>query len=200
MEKIPGPILVLGGTALTLGLFAVFGAFPPLLPHPWGVPCTDPMAQRLGLAIGLGLGLQLWAGARRRGLRWWLGAQAVLLVLVAWLGFYPISPLFSSGRIPILQGFVVITQARDALELPPGATITLTNGRPAAIRALTLTRNTPFARCYWMSTRGGTLDDPSACDTVYVPPSEEFDILKVSLEPGCGLPRAVGQLKISILP
>jgi hypothetical protein len=51
-----------------------------------------------------------------------------------------------------------------------------------------------------MSASGGALDDPQSCATVYVPPQADYDILKVSLQPGCGLPRSVGQIKISILP
>jgi hypothetical protein len=182
---------------LTAILFALFRALPPF------VPCADPTAQSLGLALcvvlGLSLGLLLLARAQLQGVRWrWaLGAQVALLTLTAWLGFYPLSPLFAGGRIPVLQGFSVMTRTRGTVNVAPGGVVTLGNGSPAAVRALTLVGE---VRCRWMSARGGALDDPQSCITDYVPPQAEYDILKVSLQPGCGLPRSVEQLKISILP
>ena len=185
--------LLLASAALTGGLFAGFRALPPL------VPCADPTAQSLTLALCVTLVLQLLADARWLGgcFRWVTGAQAALVLLVAWMGFYPLSPLFSSGRIPVLQGFTVITRARGAVNVAPGAIVTLSGGRPAAIQPLTLIEDVD---CAWVSTSGGALDDPQSCAIVYVPPQADYDILKVSLQPGCGLPRSVGQIKISILP
>ncbi len=163
------------------------------------IPCADPTARRLGLVLCAWLGLSLLAGARRwsRLAFWVLGAQATLLLLTAWLGFYPLSPLFRSGRIPVLQGFSVLTRARGTVIVAPGGVVTLGSGSPAAVRVLTLGAD---PGCRWMSTRGGALDDPQGCVTDYVPPQAEYDILKVSIQPGCGLPRSVGQVKISILP
>jgi hypothetical protein len=59
---------------------------------------------------------------------------------------------------------------------------------------------TDAVRCDWSSANGGALDDPQSCDVVYNPPRAEYDILKVSIRPGCGLPNSIGQIKISILP
>lgn len=187
------PLLLLASAALTGGLFAVLKTLLPL------VPCADPTAQNLTLALCVTLVLQLLADARWLGgrFRWVAGVQAALTLLVVWMGFYPLSPLFSSGRIPVLQGFTVITQARGTVNVAPGAIVTLAGGRPAAIQPLTLTED---LRCSWMSETGGALDDPQSCAIVYVPPQREYDILKVSLQSGCGLPRSVGQIKISILP
>ena len=185
--------LLLVTATLTI-IFAVFLVIPPL------IPCADPTAQSLTLALCAGLGFQLLAGARLLGdrrFRLALGIEAALLLLTAWLGFYPVSPLYVSGRIPVLQGFSVMTRARGTVNVAPGGVVTLGNGSPAAVRALTLLAD---ARCYWMSTRGGALDDPRSCITDYVPPQGEYDVLKVSIQPGCGLPRSVGQVKISILP
>ena len=179
---------LLASAALTGGLFVVFRAMPPL------IPCADPTAQSLTLALCITLVFQLLAGGR---FRWVAGAQAALVLLVVWMGFYPLSPLFSSGRIPVLQGFTIITRARGTANVAPGAIVTLRSGKPAAIQPLTLIDD---LRCAWMSASGGALDDPQSCAIVYVPQQREYDILKVSLQPGCGLPRSVGQIKVSILP
>jgi hypothetical protein len=188
------PLLLLASAILTGGLFVFFRALPPL------TPCADATAQSLGLALCFGLGFSLLTGARlwrERRFRWALGIQAALLMLTVWLGFYPISPFFAGRRIPILQGFSITTRTRGTRDVAPGGVVTLSSGAPAAIRALTLVADT---RCRWMSAQGGALDDPQSCATVYIPPQAERDILKVSLQPGCGLPRSVEQLKISILP
>jgi hypothetical protein len=194
VKKLSLPILLPTSAALTAILFAVFRALPPF------VPCADPTAQSLGLALCVVAGLQLLVGARLladRRVRWVLGIEMALLALTAWLGFYPVSPLFASGRILVLQGFSVMTRTRGTVNVAPGSVVTLGSGSPAAVRALTLGGD---VRCRWMSTRGGALDDPQSCITDYVPPQAEYDILKVSLQPGCGLPHSVEQLKISILP
>ena len=187
--------VLITGFALTGGLFAAFAVLPLF------VPCADPTAQHLGLALFLGLGFQLLAGARRladRRFRWALAAQAALLLLTIWLGVYPLSPLFSSGRIPVVQGFSVLTRTRGTVNVASEGVVTLGSGIPAAVQALTLVEGN--IHCRWMSTRGGVLDDPQSCATVYVPPPADYDILKVSIQPGCGLPRSVEQIKISILP
>lgn len=185
-------MLLMLNAILTGGLFAAFEwLLPPL------VPCTDLTAQNLGLALFLGLGFQLLMAARFGDghLHWVAGAYIVLILLVVWLGFYPVSPLVSSGHIPILRGFTVLTNTRGAVNVASGAVVTIDSGKPAAVQVLTLVDDT---RCRWMSTTGGVLDDPQSCATVYIPPQAEYDILKVSLQPGCGLPHSVAQIKISI--
>jgi hypothetical protein len=194
VKKLSLPIILLAGLALAAGLFAVFSALPPVL------PCTYPAAQSLVLALGALLLIYFFSGPR-----WLPGARArylavtaVLIGLVAWLGFYPLSPLgFSTGRIPVLRGFTVVTRARSTVNIAPGAVLTLGSGVPAAIQPVTLPGD---MRCTWMSTRGGALDEPSSCAVVYVPPQADYDILKLSLQPGCGLPRSVERIRISILP
>jgi hypothetical protein len=188
MKYFPFAVL-LGSLMLIVGGFAALRALTPL------IPCTDHTAQSLALALLVGIIFQLFAGTRLRGgwLRWTLSVEAVLLLIVAWLGFYPISPL----PIPTFQGFSILTQVRGRVTILPGGMVTLASGSLAAIHPLTLTGE---AHCRWISSFGGALDDPGSCDVVYVPPQREYDILKLSLEPGCGLPRSVEQLKISILP
>jgi hypothetical protein len=52
-----------------------------------------------------------------------------------------------------------------------------------------------------MSSNGGAFDDPTSCDTAYLSPEGvEFDILHVHINPGCHLPAAHGEIKVSILP
>lgn len=192
MTKISAPLLFLASMALTSGLFVAFeGLLPPV------VPCTALTAQNLGLALCLGLGFQLLAAARFEGggLRWGIGVHIALILLVVWLGFYPLSPLVSSGHIPVLRGFTVLTKARGEVNVAPGAVVTIDSGKPAAVQALTLVTDT---RCRWMSAQGGDLEDPQSCATVYIPPQAEYDILKVSMQPACGLPHSVAQIKISI--
>lgn len=194
VKKLSLTMIIVASLLLAAGLFAAFNTLRPVL------PCTYPAVQSLALALCVVLTLNLFVSARLLGRQAWyvLGAQAILIVLVAWIGFYPLSPLgFSSGRIPVLRGFTVMTRTRGTWTIAPGEIITLGSGAPAAIQPLTLLTD---VRCSWMSTRGGALDEPQSCATVYVPPQADYDILKVSLQPACGLPHSVAQIKISILP
>ncbi len=178
------------------GIFIVLNA----LPLPPLLACTDPLTQKIALAGSVMLMLQLSVGVKivaqfDRRLR---ALEIVLLLLVVWLGSYPFSPLgFSDGRIPVLRGFSVITPTRREFHILPGEILLLGNGAIAAFKPLMLTGD---VRCNWSSANGGALDDPQSCDVVYNPPDAEYDILKVSIRPGCGLPHSIEQIRVSILP
>jgi hypothetical protein len=181
---------------LALTLFSVWQAWPlPLL-----FPCTQPQAQTVILALFAALAFQILIGAKilPGTSRVTLGLTTTLLLLTFWLGFYPLSPLgFSSGRIPVLSGFFVTTRSRLKSTVAPGEILSLASGLPAAIEPKLLPVN---AKCSWTSVNGGSLDDPQTCDTIYQPPQTEYDLLKIHIQPGCGLPEANAQLKISLLP
>ncbi len=184
MRKLPhlGPLAA--GIALTLGLYAVLTLLPPLL------ACADHTAQNLAVATCAGMGAYLLAGGRSP---WALVGAAIVVMLAGWLGFYPVSLLFKNN----LQGFTVITQRRGSEHIAPGAVLTLAAGQATALQPLSGVSN---LRCNWMSAQGGAFDDPGSCATIYVPPQRESDVLKVSIQPACGLPSLVAQIKISILP
>ena len=173
------------GILLTLGLYPIFGLLPSLL------PCADKTMQTLALAVCGGMGLYLLLGGRSR----WLVAGAVTVALLAlWLGSsYPMNQL----RGPVFGGFTVTTQTRGTFRLAPGTVLTLAAEQPTGLETLTAIA---AVRCNWMSAQGGAFDDPQSCATVYNPPHSESDIIKVSIQPACGLPSVVGQIKVSILP
>ncbi len=164
------------------------------------LPCTYPLAQSLVLAGCAALILQLLAAAKivpkyRKVL---VVIDITLVLLTLWLGSYLFSPLgFSDGRIRVLRGFLITTAARGSSNVASGEIIFMGVGSTAAISPVLLAGN---VRCNWLSVNGGALDDPQSCDTFYIPPMREYDILKISIRPGCGLPNSIGQIKISILP
>ena len=184
MKKFPREGWAAAGILLTLALVPVFNRLPPL------VACTDKTAQSLVLALCAGMGLYLLAGGRNL----WLGAGTVsTLLLVLWLGVYPLSPRYRN----VLQGFTVTAQGRGSVRIADGAMVTLAAGQPAALGPLTALND---VHCNWMSAQGGDFDDPQGCDTVYIPPhASSYAILKVNIQSAC-LPRTLGQIKISILP
>lgn len=169
-------------------------------PLPLLFPCTHPLAQAAVLTLAVLLAFQLTRFGKilpeNPALTWGLTASGLLLAL--WLGSYPFSPLgFSTGRIPVLRGFFVTSRARPRLTVASGEVISLPAGYPAAIEPSLLTDK---LECTWASLNGGSLDNPAACATVYLPPSGTYDLLKIYLQPACGLPDTSGQLKISVLP
>jgi hypothetical protein len=171
-----------------------------VLPLPLFLPCTDPFAQRVVLTGCAVFVIQVFVGAKiiPQYNRRFLILEAVVILLAAWLGSYPFSPLgFSDGRIPVLRGFSVTTAAGRKSNIVPGEILLLGKGSIAAFKPVMLTGD---VRCNWSSANGGALDDPQSCDVVYSPPGTEYDILKLSIRPGCGLPNSIGQIKISILP
>ncbi len=164
------------------------------------IPCTDNWAQNLIFALIFALVIQIFLVPKilPDHYKSFLAAHAVLVLLTLWFGLFPISPLgYSSGRIPVLRGFVVMTKQKGITGVPLGGDITLGNSAAAAVYPVTVPGD---VRCTWMSANAGALDDPHSCNTAYIPPQADYDILKVSIQPGCGLPTSTGQFKISILP
>ena len=122
----------------------------------------------------------------------------LLLLLLLWLGSYPFSPLgFSNGRIPVLRGFVITMSLRPSLAIASGEIVTIASGSIIGIRSTTLPVD---MSCFWATTNGGEFDDPRTCNTDYSAPPAGFDVLKVDIQPGCHLPNALGEIKITILP
>lgn len=172
---------------LTLSLYAVFEALPPPL------PCTDPIAQNLAWALCAGMGCYFLTGGRSP---WLLGGGMILVVLALWVGSS--QPLLNLRlRAALLLGFDVVTQTNNSQHIRSGDVLTIAAGKPTGLQPRTSLQN---VRCHWMSTRGGIFDDPQSCATVYLPPQSENDIVKVSIQPGCGLSPIIGQIKVSILP
>jgi hypothetical protein len=171
------------------------------LPVPLFLPCTYPFALALLLGLGIMLALNILA-AGILGKPWlarsWLSfiALAVLGMLALWLGSYRYSPLTFSQE-SILRGFQITQQGRNDEFISSGAILVLQAGVPIGISVMP---PAPNARCLWSSLNGGIWDEPGSCDTVYKAPVAEFDLLTVRVYPGCNLPPARGQIRISILP
>ena len=122
-----------------------------------------------------------------------------LILLALWLGTYSISPLgFSSGRIPVAQGFVLTRSMRPDVNIASGETINVVSGSAIGIRAITL----PIGKhCFWLSSKDGSFDDPGSCDIAYMPPTDsDFDLLKVLIQPACHLPEIQEHIKVIVLP
>jgi len=171
------------------------------LPLPQFLPCTYPLAEYSILAICIAFGVQYFAFKSYQlfGYFWIAGMDIGLILLALWLGSYSISPLgFSSGRIPLAQGFVVTRSMRPDVNIASGKTINIVSGSVIAIRTVTL----PIGKnCFWFSSKHGSFDDPRSCDVAYMPPTNsDFDLLKVLIQPSCRLPEVQESLKIIVLP
>ena len=128
-----------------------------------------------------------------------LAACTVLISLALWLGSYQTSPLgFSTGRIPLLRGFRITQAQRGQRDIPLRQVVTLSPGSAIGIDPLLL----PVpATCAWASSNGGAFDDPASCDTAYSPgKGATFDVLRVNVRSACGLPSALGDVRIGVLP
>jgi hypothetical protein len=186
---------------LDLGLFAVLLAGFYFLPLPQFLPCAYPLAEKAVLAL-YGSMLILFLPLKRYRLTTRIliaGINIGLSLLILWLGVYPISPLgFSYGRIPIVQGFVLTQSMRPDAHIASGQTINVIGGAAIAFHVVTL----PVAKnCSWVSTKGGSVDDPTNCDIAYMPPTNsDFDLLKVLIQPACQLPEVQENIKIVVLP
>jgi hypothetical protein len=185
-----------------LGITAILFAGLYFVPLPQILPCTFPLAEKLTLALCAALLIQAFAFIKRYHLRERLLIASInigLSLLVLWLGNYPISPLgFSNGRIPIAQGFILTRLMRTDQYIASGETINLAGGSTTAIavKALPVDR-----KCFWLSTKGGALDDSGDCNIVYMPPTNsDFDLLKAAIQPACHLPAAEESIKILVLP
>jgi hypothetical protein len=163
------------------------------------VPCTDAWADHLILALTLTLVLQIFISQRvlPRRYKFFLLIHIIAVLFALWFGLYSISPLgYSTGRISNLRGFKVITGNQTSIIADKG-TLSLPQGRPVGISPLMLAGNFD---CHWVSANGGELDLPSTCDIVYVPPTADYDILRIRVRSSCGVPSSSGQIKVGILP
>ena len=195
-EKHPFPLALGINAALMMIFFLALDAFP----IPLFLPCTHRFAQSAILAFSATLIIYLGLGTKflPQTTRLSIGLTISLIILALWLGSYPFSPLgFSTGRIPVLQEFAITTRKSSSTRLVPGANLTLASGLPAGIEPVFLLEN---VKCRWFSVNDGILESLEDCNTVYVPPQADYDILKINFQPGCGLPQASAQIKISILP
>ena len=132
-----------------------------------------------------------------RGYRFMMVGQTMLICIILWLGSYQFSPLYTNAN-PLAHGFDVTVGDREKVNIRSGEIITLGQNSTAVIVPLTLPGD-PLS-CTWSSQKGGALDDPGSCETIYAPPAADYDVLRLSVRSSCGLPNAVGQIKISILP
>jgi hypothetical protein len=186
---------------VNLVLFVILFAGFYFLPLPQLLQCTYPLAENSILAICIAFVVQYFAFKSYQlfGYFWIAGMDIGLILLALWLGSYSISPLgFSSGRIPLAQGFVVTRSMRPDVNIASGKTINIVSGSVIAIRTVTL----PIGKnCFWFSSKHGSFDDPRSCDVAYMPPTNsDFDLLKVLIQPSCRLPEVQESLKIIVLP
>ena len=165
------------------------------------VSCIHPMALAGAVALLIAAGLHAaLLRLRRRPARWHvLLAYPTLMLVSIWLGWYPASPLgFSTGAIPLLQGYRILRPQRDAQLLKPRQVVLAATGMTIGIEPVLLPGP---VRCTWSSTTGADIDDPTGCNIAYVSTSgASYDFLKVHITPACGIPSMTGQLHISILP
>jgi hypothetical protein len=174
-----------------------------LLPLP-PMDCLHPPSQSIifAFSVTLILDLPMFVLARTPAaqIRIMVAILLASVVLAWWLGSYQYSPLlgFANGRNSVLSGFRIIRQGRPVATVSSGEVLSLASGSVTAIEALVLPES---ARCNWQSTNGADMDGSDGCNLIYSPPkSAEFDILKVLVVPGCGLPNKTGLIKISRLP
>lgn len=165
------------------------------------IQCLHPVARAVALAVLAAAALHVgWLLIRRKRLPVTVPvAYALLLFLAFWLGSPGVSPLgFGRGRRPLLQGFVITRAQREPVPVASGATVSLAAASPMEIEPQLLPGP---VTCIWSSSNGGAFDDPTGCDTAYQPgEGAGFDFLRVRVRSACGLPPAVGLLRVSILP
>ncbi len=163
--------------------------------------CLHPTAQLACLIIFIvGAVHVLIISLRNRRFHWPIAiAWVVLLALAAWSGSLRFSPLqFGSRRLPVLRGFEIRSVNRAPVTIGPGAVVSAAPGLPLVIHPQTIAA--PLD-CRWFASAGGALDDPRSCDTVYAAPNGvPSEILRLRVQPACGLPPAVAEIKISIMP
>ncbi|MCC7119565.1 MAG: hypothetical protein IT310_13655 [Anaerolineales bacterium] len=162
--------------------------------------CLHPSAQNLLLIllVLLILGFLIRKRISPRSYKLILLANALLFALTLWLGDYRYSPLTSiRGDHFTLQEFVVLTREKGEKHIAPNEIITLGSSSAAFIQPVP---ETETMTCHWRSLEGGQLDGEDSCALTYIPPQAEYDILRLNIQPGCGRPSAVEQIRISILP
>lgn len=163
------------------------------------IPCTDPRAERLVLALGAGLIAQLvfvrWLPPRVVAAV--IAGHLVLMLLTLWSGAYAISPLGNStGQLPNLRGFLIIRANRTSM-IENAEIVSLKRGSAVGINPQLVDSTSD---CAWISAAGAALDGPFSCDTVYRPPNADYDVLRLQIRSSCRLPDSTGRIYISILP
>lgn len=173
--------------------------------------CFHPQTGRILLVLvpGLLLGLVFFrarGGRRRVGANRWrllardlsagLGTVAIMVGLTLWLGSYSLSPL-SFARQPALRGFIVQKAQGPSVQVQAGDGFSISRSSLAFITPLI---EPGEASCIWQSQGGAMLDAPDICDIAYAPPAAEYDVLRLRVRSGCGLPDSLGNLRIAILP
>jgi hypothetical protein len=164
------------------------------------IPCTAPLAQNLILSILAPLVAQViliyCSGLFHN--RVVLIIPLFILILILWLGAYQFSPLgYSTGSIPILEGFIITRPNRSSINIRSRAIVTISIDSVMEIQPVTSVAD---GTCYWVAANGGGIDDPRNCDIAYQPPqAADVDTLNILFQPGCHLPNAHGDIKISVL-
>jgi hypothetical protein len=163
------------------------------------IPCTASIVTPLIALLCITLLVQLSFISKYHSKPYWLimSCQVVLLFMIAWLGSYRFSPLYTNVKT-LDRRFNIIVDDREEVNIRSGEIVTLGQTSTAVIVPLTLPGDT--VSCNWSSQMGGALDDPNSCETIYAPPAADYDILRLSVRSSCGLSNDVGQIKISILP
>ncbi len=162
--------------------------------------CMHPVARDTALALLAALVLVAVVMLRSRRILWIPFVVCLLLIaLASWLGSYRFSPLgFSSGRIQLINGFLITRPQQAQTLVSPMQTVTVATGAAIGIDPQMLPGP---VTCFWSSANGGAFDDPASCDTAYSPgQGAGFDVLRVDIRSACGLPGTVSQLNISMLP
>jgi hypothetical protein len=168
---------------------------------PATISCIHPFAQDAMLAL-IAIGLAHAVLLRFRTLpggRTALLVYPAILLLAIWLGWYRVSPLgFSTGRIPLVQGFLVSKSQMAPALIPRRQVVSVRAETPIGIEPVLLPGPT---RCIWASTTGGSFDDPNSCDTAYKSAAAaQYDVLKVHVASACGIPAVTREIRISVLP
>src|SRR5215216_4813793 len=150
-------------------------------------PCTAPVVTSLIALLSIVLLAQLpfISKYESRRYRFMMIGQMMLICIILWLGSYQFSPLYRNAN-PLADGFDVTAGDREKVNIKSGEIITLGQNSMAVIVPLILPADSPS--CTWSSQKGGALDDPDSCETIYAPPAAEYDVLRVSVRSSCGLP------------
>ena len=163
--------------------------------------CVHPLAQLaipVLIAAGLAHAIVLWQRPRL-GSPLAILAYPALAMAVLWLGWYRVSPLgFSSGRVPLLSGYLVAKPHRGLEPVGRREVISMGAGTALGIQPVLLPGPT---KCIWSSTTGGAFDDPTSCATVYASEGDSpYDILRLHITSACGIPPVSANVRLSIMP
>jgi hypothetical protein len=173
--------------------------------------CFHPLTGRVLLALLIGLLVALvlvvaLVGRSRaeadhrkspaRAVMLGLGIFVLLFGLTFWLGSYALSPL-GFARRPALRAFIVQKGLGEPIRVGPGDGFSISRSSLAFIIPVI---EPAGGSCLWQSQAGAMMDVPDICDVAYAPPPVDYDVLRLRVAPGCGLPESFGNLRIAILP